>query len=95
MDLREWCVHFKRAAVGFVSFEQAPAVWRPEPRQADPFQTLKKHSDHHSVAINSRAYLLKSGEKNEKRRNTTEKRSSGSIQHMSDYMYDHFRMYLR
>lgn len=90
MDLYEWCVHFKQAAVGFVSVEQAPAVWRPEPRQADPFQTLEKHSDHHSAAINSSIYLLnrsrdvkESGEKNKKsqEKEYNWKKSSGSIQH--------------
>lgn len=90
MDLHEWCVHLKQAAVVFVSVEQAPAVWRPEPRQADPFQTLEKHSDHHSAAINSSTYLLnrsrevkESGEKNKKRQEKKEykwKRGSGGIQ---------------
>lgn len=100
-DLYECCVHFKEAAVEFVSVEQAPAVWRPEHRQADPFQTLEKHSDHHSAAINSSIYLFnrswdvkESGGKNkkrQKRRNT----SSGSIQDISVYMYDSFQNVLK
>lgn len=76
----------KQAAIGFkLNRPQLCDGLIPDRRrQADPFQTLEKHSHSHSAAINLSVYLFnksrqkrnKSGNENEKRRDVVEERQS-------------------